>query len=87
MRQNDEIGAVRREGQGSEFAEDIDGAGITGLLAQRNPVGPQKIGLRQAELQRIEAEDIGDGAIHGGRFPLRNVASLRCFQPVVEAGN
>ena len=78
---------MRCEGQGGEFAEDIDGAGITSLLAQWNTVGAEKIGLRQAKLQRIEAKDISNRMIHGGRFPLRNVVALRCFQPVLEAGN
>ena len=87
MRQDHEVGAVRREGQGSEFAQHIDRAGFGGLLAQWNPAGMEKIALRQAELERVEAEDIGNGVIHAGGFPLANVASLRCFQPVLETRN
>ena len=46
MRQHDEIGAVRGEGQGRQVAEDIDRAAFAGFLAQRNAVGAQEVTLR-----------------------------------------
>ena len=50
--------------------------------AMRHPVGAQPIELRQAELQRVEAEQIGHGVVEMALFPPEQVLSRRGLQPL-----
>ncbi len=54
------------KGRAASSQQHIDRAGFGGLLAQWNPAGMEEIALRQAELERVEAENIGNGVIHAG---------------------
>ena len=50
--------------------------------AMRHPVGAQRIELRQAELERVKAEQIGDRAVEMALFPAEQVLSGRGLQPL-----
>jgi hypothetical protein len=50
--------------------------------AQRHAVGAQEIVLRQADLQRVETENVGDGRIDLPAFPIQHVTPERGDEPV-----
>ena len=50
--------------------------------AMRHPIGAQRVELRQAELQRVEAEQVGDGVVEMTLLPCEQVLSRRGPQPL-----
>ena len=55
--------------------------------AVRHPVGSQGLQLGQAELQGVEAEQIGHGDVQMGLFPLQNVSARRGLEPIGQTYN
>lgn len=87
MGHDDEIDAVRGEGQFAQVAEDVDLSRFPGQLAQRNAVVREQVVLRQAELERVVTEQIGNQRIYLGLFPGHDVAPLRGTEPVIDHRN
>ena len=56
-------------------------------LAQGDAVLRQQIELRQAKLERVVAEQIGNHRVDPGLFPRHHVAPLRRVEPVIDPGN
>ena len=56
--------------------------GLDRKPAMRHPVGAQRVELRQAELQRVEAEQIGHGMVEMALFPREQVLPRGGFQPL-----
>ena len=48
----------------------------------RHAVGAQRIELRQAELQRVEAEQVGHGRVEMALFPFEQVLPAGVSQPM-----
>ena len=56
--------------------------GLDRKPAMRHPVGAQRVELRQAELQRVEAEQVGHGVVEMALFPREQVLPRGGFQPL-----
>ena len=86
MRQDDQVDAVCGERQFAQIANDVDLAGFTGDLAQRDTVVGKQIDFRQTELERVVAEQIDHEGIDPLHLPVHDIASLRCLEPVIDSG-
>ena len=60
---------------------------VRGQPAVRHAIRAQRIELGQAELQRVEAEQVGNGNVEVALLPLQNVTTCRGLQPVSQTYN
>ena len=86
MRHDNQINAVRGEGQFPQIASHIDPTGFTDHLAQGHPVTGKQANLGQPDLQGVVTEQIVDYSVNLGTFPGHDIAPLRCGQPVIDSG-
>lgn len=81
VRQHDQVDAVAGEGQMLGIGVDLRRTANATPEAEGNPAGAQILDVRQPDLQRVEAEDVGRHLIDARLFPVQHVTALRRFQP------
>ncbi len=58
-----------------------------GAPLMRHPVGLQRIDAGQADLDRVETENIGRQTVQPILFPCLDIAACRCLEPRLERYN
>ena len=87
MRHDDQIDAVGGDRQGRVVAQEIGAIEGAGTLTQGNAAGAQEVGLGQADLQCVVAENVADDVIDLSLLPGQDMATWCGGEPVVESGN
>ncbi len=83
VRQHQKIDAVSRDRQIAKAREQPGRSAGRDVAFERDPARAQKIVLGQPQLQRVIAEDVGDGFVDVFEFAVEQVASERGREPRV----
>ena len=84
VRQHDEVERVLGERQPVRVGDEVRGRVVVERPARRDAALREERALRQADLQRVEAEDVGDGLVEIRLLAREQIAAERRREPVGE---